>query len=188
LTSALVGREWSASHPGHIIPGESLRYPLDRRLGEPQSGSRRRGEGKNLASAIINFNFGGVLTRIYNLSLYSTILVKLMMDQLAKKIPIRYATRRSITVFTIAHKRTCSERDLPFVEKHCSAAGGSTVRRNQTNTVLEEEASVISSASSLLPMRQQLLNTYDSSQVAEVCFLAVRGKCWNSAFTISVLS
>jgi hypothetical protein len=43
LTSAL-----SASHPGRITPqGKSSRYPLDRRLGGPQSRSGRGGEEKN---------------------------------------------------------------------------------------------------------------------------------------------
>jgi hypothetical protein len=44
LTSALAGGEWSASRSG----GKSPRYPLDRRLGGPQSQSGRRGEEKNL--------------------------------------------------------------------------------------------------------------------------------------------
>jgi hypothetical protein len=48
LTSALVG-EWSASRPGRFTLGEKRRwYPLDRRLGEPQSRSGRRGEEKIL--------------------------------------------------------------------------------------------------------------------------------------------
>jgi hypothetical protein len=42
LTSALAGGEWSASRPGRFTPGgKSPRYPLDRRLGGPQSRSRR---------------------------------------------------------------------------------------------------------------------------------------------------
>jgi hypothetical protein len=44
LTSALVGGEWSASRPGRFTLG----YPLDRRLGGPQSRSGRRGEEKIL--------------------------------------------------------------------------------------------------------------------------------------------
>jgi hypothetical protein len=45
LTSALVGGEWSASRPCRFIHrGKSPRYPLDRRLGGPQSRSRRGGE------------------------------------------------------------------------------------------------------------------------------------------------
>jgi hypothetical protein len=44
LTSALIGGGWSASHPGRFTP----RYPLDRRLGGPQSQSRRREEEKIL--------------------------------------------------------------------------------------------------------------------------------------------
>jgi len=40
LTSALDGGEWSASRPGRALPlGKDLRYPLDRRLGGPQSWS-----------------------------------------------------------------------------------------------------------------------------------------------------
>jgi hypothetical protein len=46
LIWAIVGGEWSASHSGRFTPpwGEGPRYPLDRRLGGPQSRSRRRGE------------------------------------------------------------------------------------------------------------------------------------------------
>jgi hypothetical protein len=40
LTSALDGGEWSASRPGALYP---FRYPLDKRLGRPQSRSGRRG-------------------------------------------------------------------------------------------------------------------------------------------------
>jgi hypothetical protein len=43
LTSALVGGEWSASPQG-----KNPRYPLDRKLGGPQSRSGRRGEKKIL--------------------------------------------------------------------------------------------------------------------------------------------
>jgi hypothetical protein len=44
LTSALDGCEWSASRPGRALPaGKNLRYPLDRRLGGPQSWSGHRG-------------------------------------------------------------------------------------------------------------------------------------------------
>jgi hypothetical protein len=48
LTSALAGGEWSASRPGRFTPGESPRYPLNRRLGEPQNRSGRFGEEKIL--------------------------------------------------------------------------------------------------------------------------------------------
>jgi hypothetical protein len=48
LTTALVGGEWSASRPGRLPRGERLRYPLDRKLGGPQSLSGRRGEEKIL--------------------------------------------------------------------------------------------------------------------------------------------
>jgi hypothetical protein len=47
LTSALVGGEWSASRLRRFTPGES-RYPLDMRLGGPQSQSERRREKKIL--------------------------------------------------------------------------------------------------------------------------------------------
>jgi hypothetical protein len=40
FTSALDGDEWSASRRGSFTSGEKARYPLDRRLGEPQSRSR----------------------------------------------------------------------------------------------------------------------------------------------------
>jgi hypothetical protein len=43
LTSALEGGEWSASRLGPLYP----RYPLDRRLGGPQSRSGHGGEEKN---------------------------------------------------------------------------------------------------------------------------------------------
>jgi hypothetical protein len=50
LTSALVGGEWSTSRPGRFTPrGKSPRYPLDRRLGGPQSRSGRSGEEKILS-------------------------------------------------------------------------------------------------------------------------------------------
>jgi hypothetical protein len=42
-TSALDGGKWSASRP----QGKILWYPLDRRLGGPQSRSGRGGEEKN---------------------------------------------------------------------------------------------------------------------------------------------
>jgi hypothetical protein len=121
--------------------------------------------------------FLGLLTRIYNLTVYSIILLeKLIMDQLAKKISVRYGARRSITVFTIAHKRTCPERDLPFAEKHCSAARGSTVTRNQTNTVPEAEASVISTPPSLLPFRHLRRPSCSRSSVS-CCMWKMLGQC-----------
>jgi hypothetical protein len=48
LTSSLVGGEWSASCLGHCTPGKSSWYPLDRRLGGPQSRSGRHGKEKIL--------------------------------------------------------------------------------------------------------------------------------------------
>jgi hypothetical protein len=48
LTSALNGGEWSASRPGRALaPGKDPRYPLDKRLVGPQSGSGHRGCRKN---------------------------------------------------------------------------------------------------------------------------------------------
>jgi hypothetical protein len=48
LTTAINGGEWSASRPCRFYPqGKSPRYPLDRRLGGPQSRSGRGGEEKN---------------------------------------------------------------------------------------------------------------------------------------------
>jgi hypothetical protein len=48
LTSALGGSERSASRPGRALPrGKDPRYPLDRRLGGPQSRSGHRGYRKN---------------------------------------------------------------------------------------------------------------------------------------------
>jgi hypothetical protein len=49
LISALDGGELSASRPGRFTPKKraSLWYPLDRRLGGPQSRSGRGGEEKN---------------------------------------------------------------------------------------------------------------------------------------------
>jgi len=48
LTSALDRGEWSASHPSYFTPGERAPwYPLDRKLGGPQSRSGRGGEEKN---------------------------------------------------------------------------------------------------------------------------------------------
>jgi hypothetical protein len=48
LTSALHGAEWSTSRPGpSILEEKSPRYPLDRRLGGPQSRSGRCGVDKN---------------------------------------------------------------------------------------------------------------------------------------------
>jgi hypothetical protein len=44
LTSALDGGEWSASRPSRALPrGKDPWYPLNRRLGGPQSQSGRRG-------------------------------------------------------------------------------------------------------------------------------------------------
>jgi hypothetical protein len=46
-TSELDGGEWS-SRPSHILtPGKGPLYPLDRRLGGPQSWSRYKGYRKN---------------------------------------------------------------------------------------------------------------------------------------------
>jgi len=47
LTSAVDGGEWSASQTNHFINGvKSSQYPLDRRLGGPQSQSECDGEEK----------------------------------------------------------------------------------------------------------------------------------------------
>jgi len=47
LTSALHGREQTASRPDRFIPRvRGPRYPLDRRLGQSQSRSERGGEEK----------------------------------------------------------------------------------------------------------------------------------------------
>jgi hypothetical protein len=44
LTSALHVDKWSASRPDRsLAPGMDPRYPLDRRLGGPQSWSEHRG-------------------------------------------------------------------------------------------------------------------------------------------------
>jgi hypothetical protein len=43
LTSALAGGEWTVSRSGRV---KSPRYPLDWRMGGPQSWSGRRGEEK----------------------------------------------------------------------------------------------------------------------------------------------
>jgi hypothetical protein len=48
LTSALDEGEWSASHPRPLYLGNHPWYPLDRRLGGPQSQSGYRAEQKNL--------------------------------------------------------------------------------------------------------------------------------------------
>jgi hypothetical protein len=48
VNSALDGGEWSASRPSLFTPqGKSFWYPLDRRLGGPQSRPGRGGEEKN---------------------------------------------------------------------------------------------------------------------------------------------
>jgi hypothetical protein len=52
FNSALDGGEWSAPRPGRALPwGKDTQYPLDRRLGGPQSRSGHRLEEKSLASA-----------------------------------------------------------------------------------------------------------------------------------------
>jgi hypothetical protein len=44
MTSALLGGKRSASRPGRVLPPwKGPRYPLDRRLGGPQSWSGHRG-------------------------------------------------------------------------------------------------------------------------------------------------
>jgi hypothetical protein len=54
FTSALVGGERSASRPGPFcLWGKNPLYPLDRRLGEPQSWSGRCGEEKILLTQSI---------------------------------------------------------------------------------------------------------------------------------------
>jgi hypothetical protein len=47
LTSTLVGDKWSSSRPVCFTPGNSSQYPLDRRLGGPQSRSGRLEEERN---------------------------------------------------------------------------------------------------------------------------------------------
>jgi hypothetical protein len=47
-TSALTRGEWSASRPGRYTSGERSQYPLDKRLGGPQSRCGRREEEKIL--------------------------------------------------------------------------------------------------------------------------------------------
>jgi hypothetical protein len=47
LTSALDGGEWSASTPAALPPGKEPQYPLDRRLGGPQSHFGHGGKEKN---------------------------------------------------------------------------------------------------------------------------------------------
>jgi len=47
LTSALDGREWSASRSGHSTSGKETSVPIGRRLNAPQSRSGRGGEEKN---------------------------------------------------------------------------------------------------------------------------------------------
>jgi hypothetical protein len=47
LTSVLDGGQWSTSRPGALPQGKNPWYPLDRRLGGPQSRSGRGGEDKN---------------------------------------------------------------------------------------------------------------------------------------------
>jgi hypothetical protein len=48
MTSALDEGEWSASRPGRALcPGKGPPYPLNRRLGGPQSRSGHRGYRKN---------------------------------------------------------------------------------------------------------------------------------------------
>jgi hypothetical protein len=48
FTWTLDGGEWSASRPGSFTSGKSIRYPLYRMLGEPQSPSGRHGDKKIL--------------------------------------------------------------------------------------------------------------------------------------------
>ena len=45
MTAALEADEWSAARPGRILPPGKNRYPLYRRLGEPQD---RSGRAENL--------------------------------------------------------------------------------------------------------------------------------------------
>jgi len=54
MTVALEGGEWSAAHPGCILPPGKTRYPFYKRLGGPQGRSGRaenlvptRGRSKN---------------------------------------------------------------------------------------------------------------------------------------------
>jgi hypothetical protein len=51
LNQALDRNEWLSSRPGRFIPGDRVPpYPLNRRLGGPQSRSARFGEVKNVLS------------------------------------------------------------------------------------------------------------------------------------------
>jgi hypothetical protein len=48
LTLALHVAEWSTSHPQYFTPAREPRYPLNKRLGGPQSQSECYGAEKNL--------------------------------------------------------------------------------------------------------------------------------------------
>jgi len=47
LTWTVNRNEWSTSRPGHFTSGKEPQYPLNERLGGPQSLSGRFGEEKN---------------------------------------------------------------------------------------------------------------------------------------------
>ena len=57
LTSALDGREWLTSSPGHFSSRKSRRYPLNRRLGGPHNRSGRCRKRK-ISSSYRNLNPG----------------------------------------------------------------------------------------------------------------------------------
>jgi hypothetical protein len=65
LTLTPSGGEWLSSCPVHFTPEETIQYPLDRRLGGPQSQSGHGDELKNAALQRINmWSFSHSLTTI----------------------------------------------------------------------------------------------------------------------------
>jgi hypothetical protein len=61
LTSALDGGEWSVLRPGLFTSGQKTLYPLDRRLGGPQSRSGRCGEEKYFLSLKLQNECKGIV-------------------------------------------------------------------------------------------------------------------------------
>jgi hypothetical protein len=67
LTSALIGGEWSVSHPGRFTPGKDYPVQLYGKLVGPQSLCGRRGEEKILDPTVTRTSDLSVIQPVYDI-------------------------------------------------------------------------------------------------------------------------
>jgi hypothetical protein len=102
LTLPLDGDECSVSRPGHFALAQNSQYPLDRRLGGPQSRSWRCGKEKPLAPAG---------NRTPSRPAYSPSLCRITLDELSRKyIQVVRDTHKHV------YKKICSVWLIYFTE------------------------------------------------------------------------